>query len=133
MLLLLVVGFCWVGAQTQGAIVKLDPALDEIIAPDAKRNGQRKIMRYEIKPDDTIANGHLFVDMAADPAPGGTDGMKIDQRGNVYCTGAGGVWILSPEGKYLGTIRLPENAANLAFGDADSKTIWSSQDLVDSR
>lgn len=97
------------------------------LSPDEKYlyvNGARKITRYEINADDTIANGQLFVDMTADTAPGGTDGMKVDQKGNVYCTGPGGVWIISPDGKHVGTIRLPEQPANLAFGDADSKTIY---------
>lgn len=97
------------------------------LSPDEKYlyvNGARKIMRYEVKADDTIADGRLFADMTADPAPGGTDGMKVDQKGNVYCTGPGGVWIISPAGKHLGTIRLPEQPANLAFGDADSRTIY---------
>jgi gluconolactonase len=97
------------------------------LSPDEKYlyvNGARKIMRYEIKPDDTVANGEVFVDMSADPLPGGTDGMKVDQKGNVYCTGPGGVWIMSPAGKHLGTIQLPVTAANFAFGDADSKTIY---------
>ncbi len=97
------------------------------LSPDEKYlyvNGARKIMRYEINADDTIANGQLFVDMTADTAPGGADGMKVDQQGNLYCTGPGGVWIISPAGKHLGTIRLPEPASNLAFGDADSKSIY---------
>jgi gluconolactonase len=97
------------------------------LTPDEKFlyvNGARKIMRYPIHPDDTIANGQLFVDMTADPAPGGTDGMKVDQRGNVYCTGPGGVWIMSSSGTHLGTIRLPEQPANLAFGDADGRTVY---------
>jgi gluconolactonase len=97
------------------------------LSPDEKYlyvNGDRKIMRHEIKPDDTVANGDVFVDMTADPLPGGTDGMKVDQKGNVYCVGPGGVWIMSPAGKHLGTIQLPVNAANFAFGDADSKTIY---------
>jgi gluconolactonase len=97
------------------------------LSPDEKYlyvNGDRKIMKYEIKSDDTVANGAVFVDMTADPLPGGTDGMKVDQKGNVYCVGPGGVWIMSPAGKHLGTIQLPVNAANFAFGDADSKTIY---------
>jgi gluconolactonase len=97
------------------------------LSPDEKYlyvNGDRKIMRYEIHPGDNVANDKVFVDMTADPLPGGTDGMKVDRKGNVYCVGAGGVWIISPAGKHLGTIQLPVNAANLAFGDADSKTIY---------
>jgi len=87
-------------------------------------NGLRKIVRYEVRPDDTVGNGQLFADMTADPAAGNTDGMKVDQRGNVYCTGPGGLWIFSPAGRHLGTIRLPEQPANLAFGDADRRTIY---------
>jgi gluconolactonase len=97
------------------------------LSPDEKYlyvNGGLKIMRYEINPDDTVANGKVFVDMTAVPLPGNTDGMKVDQKGNVYCTGPGGVWIISPAGKHLGTIQLPVTAANFAFGDADSKTIY---------
>jgi gluconolactonase len=97
------------------------------LSPDEKYlyvNGDRKIMRYVVQPDDTVANGELFVDMTKDPLPGGTDGMKVDQKGNVFCVGAGGVWIISPDGKHLGTIQLPVNAANFAFGDTDSKTIY---------
>ncbi len=50
--------------------------------------------------------------------------MKVDQNGNVYCTAPGGVWIISPAGKHLGTIRPPEQPANLAFGDADAKSLY---------
>lgn len=87
-------------------------------------NGDRKIFRYEIRPDDTVTNREVFVDMTADPLPGGTDGMKVDQMGNVYCEGAGGVWIISPAGKHLGTIQFPLTVSNLAFGDADGKTLY---------
>lgn len=86
---------------------------------------QRKlIMRYDVQPDDTIANGRVFIDMNDDKTPGNPDGMKVDARGNVYCTGPGGVWIMSPEGKHLGTILLPETATNMTFGDADGKTLY---------
>jgi gluconolactonase len=97
------------------------------LSPDEKYlyvNGDRKIIRYEILPDDTVANRDVFIDMTTDSLPGGTDGMKVDQKGNVYCEGPGGVWIISPEGKHLGTIQLPLTVSNLAFGDADSKTIY---------
>jgi gluconolactonase len=84
--------------------------------------GGRRITRYQAHPDGSITNGQVFVDMSADKAAGGADGMKVDRNGNVYSTGPGGVWIISPEGKHLGTILVP--AANLAFGDADSKTLY---------
>ena len=85
---------------------------------------RRLILRYDVQPGDTIANGRVFIDMNNDQAPGNPDGMKVDARGNVYCTGPGGVWIISPEGKHLGTILLPENATNMNFGDADGKTLY---------
>jgi gluconolactonase len=82
------------------------------------------IMRYSVQPDDTLGNGQLFIDMNADKAPGAPDGMKVDQKGNVYCTGPGGFWIMSPEGRHLGTVLSTELPANLAFGDADNKTLY---------
>jgi gluconolactonase len=85
---------------------------------------RKLIMRYEVRPDDTIANGHVFIDMSEDKAAGVPDGMKVDEKGNVYCTGPGGFWIMSPEGKHLGTVKTPELPANLAFGDADGKTLY---------
>jgi gluconolactonase len=62
--------------------------------------------------------------MSSDKARGGLDGMKVDERGNVYCTGPGGFWIMSPGGKHLGTVLTPENLTNLAFGDSDGKTLY---------
>jgi gluconolactonase len=80
--------------------------------------------RFEVQPDGAIAKGKLFFDMSTSKDEGVPDGMKIDQKGNIYGVGPGGVWILSPEGKHLGTIKAPENPANLAWGDADGKTLY---------
>ncbi|MBV9224079.1 MAG: SMP-30/gluconolactonase/LRE family protein, partial [Acidobacteriaceae bacterium] len=88
-------------------------------------SGDRKIwMRYPVKADGTLGTGTVFHDASADQAPGGPDGMKVDVQGNMYSTGPGGIWIFSPEGKHLGTIGTPEKAGNLAFGDADRKTLY---------
>lgn len=80
--------------------------------------------RFEVQPDGGIANGKIFFDMSASKDEGVPDGMKIDQKGNIYGVGPGGVWILSPEGKHLGTIKAAEDPANLAWGDADGKTLY---------
>ena len=85
---------------------------------------KKNVMRYEVQPDDTISYGRLFADMSVDKAPGNPDGMKVDKKGNVYCTGPGGVWILSPEGKHLGTIVTPEVASNLAFGESNGESLF---------
>jgi len=85
---------------------------------------KKVILRYEVQPDDTLANGKVFLDVNDDKSTGVLDGMKIDSLGNVYSTGPGGIWILSPAGKHLGTILLPNVPANLAFGGADGKTLY---------
>jgi len=85
------------------------------------------VRRYEVLPDDTLSNGQLFFDISADKSPGITDGMKVDASGNVWETGPGpAIWVISPEGKHLGSVRLPEVSPNLCFGDRDRKTIYIS-------
>ncbi len=85
---------------------------------------RKVLMRYEVNPDGTIANGKVFYDFTKDPEPVALDGIKVDQQGNVYVSAPGGVWIISPAGKALGRIVPPEHDANLAFGDADGKTLY---------
>jgi gluconolactonase len=84
----------------------------------------KKYWRYEVQPDDTVANPKLFMDMSSSKEDGVPDGMKVDQKGNIYGAGPGGIWVMSPEGKHLGTIKPLENPANLAWGDADAKTLY---------
>jgi len=98
-------------------------------SPDEKylyANGSRDryVKRYDVLADGTVANGRMFIDLSKEQAPGITDGMRVDVKGNLWETGAGGVWIISPEGKHLGTILTPELAANVEFGDADRKTLY---------
>ena len=81
-------------------------------------------MRYRVKADGSLADGTVFYDATSDNSPGAPDGMKVDKSGNVYSAGPGGVWIFSPEGKHLGTIRVPEVVGNLAWGDADGKSLY---------
>jgi gluconolactonase len=87
---------------------------------------QRQIFAYDVQSDDTVKNRRLFIDFTGEKGLGGPDGMKVDTKGNVYSTGAGGVWIISPEGKRLGQVPAPEGGrfSNLTFGDSDSKTLY---------
>ena len=85
---------------------------------------KKVVMRYEVTPDGTLANGRVFFDMTFVPGETALDGMKVDQAGNVYVCGPGGIWILSPEGKHLGTIKGPEEPHNLAWGDDDARTLY---------
>jgi gluconolactonase len=84
----------------------------------------RTYWRFDVQPDGTLANKKLLIDMSASKEAGGPDGMKIDKNGNIYGAGPGGVWVLAPNGEHLGTIQPPENPANLAWGDADGKTLY---------
>ena len=80
--------------------------------------------RFEVQTDGTLTNKKLLVDASSSKEDGVPDGMKVDKQGNIYAAGPGGVWVITPEGKHLGTIRPPENPANLAWGDADAKTLY---------
>jgi len=91
----------------------------------ANSDGKKKIwMKFDVQPDGAIANGKLFYDVTSQTADGLPDGMKVDTKGNLYCTGPGGVWIFSADGKHLGTIQPPEVPANVGWGDADGKTLY---------
>lgn len=86
---------------------------------------QRKIvMRYEVTSDGTLENGRVFFDMTSAPGDEALDGVKVDRAGNLFVSGPGGVWVLSPDGLHLGTIKGPELAANMAWGDDDGKTLY---------
>lgn len=80
--------------------------------------------RFDVQGDGSLTDKKLLIDMSSSKEAGVPDGMKVDRKGNIYGAGPGGVWVLTPEGKHLGTIRPPENPANLAWGDADAKTLY---------
>jgi gluconolactonase len=85
---------------------------------------KKVVMRYSVEPDGTLSHGEVFFDMTSEPGEQALDGMKIDQKGNLYVSGPGGVWIISPEAKHLGTIKAPELPANFAWGDEDGRTLY---------
>jgi gluconolactonase len=98
-------------------------------SPDEQKlyvnNSEAKyIAVYDVKPDGTVTNERLFADLKDASQGGVPDGLKVDLEGNVYSTGPGGVWILSPDGKLLGKISVPETATNLAWGESDRKTLY---------
>jgi gluconolactonase len=81
------------------------------------------IRAFDVKPDGTVANGRLLVDLRAD-AEGNVDGMKVDSEGNIFVTSPGGVSVIDPEGNKLGVIEMPEVSANVAWGEDDWKTLF---------
>ena len=85
---------------------------------------KKVVMRYEVNAEGALSNGKVFFDMTAARGEDALDGLKVDQKGNLYVSGPGGLWILSPEGKHLGTIAGPEHPHNFAWGDDDGKTLY---------
>jgi gluconolactonase len=81
-------------------------------------------MRYTVKPDGTLTGAKLLYDATSDTRPGAPDGMKVDEQGNIYSAGPGGVWIFTPEGKPLGTILSSEKVSNVAWAGPDRKTLY---------
>jgi gluconolactonase len=88
---------------------------------DPKR---KVVMRYEVRPDGALANGHVFFDLSAAPGDEAVDGVKVDQHGNVYVSGPDGLLILSPDGHPLGTLAGPERPHNMAWGEDDGRTLF---------
>ena len=84
---------------------------------------RQHIRVFDVLPDGGIENGRLFADLTGDK-PGVADGMKIDQAGNLFSCGPGGIHIFDQSGELLGVFETPEFAANFVFGDADQQTLY---------
>ena len=83
---------------------------------------------FDVQPDGTIANGRMFAEGIGegDLAKGGlVDGMKCDERGNVWVTGPDGVWVFAPSGEHLGVVGIPEGVGNLHWGGPDWKWMFA--------
>lgn len=98
----------------------------------AQSDPQRAVyMAYDLKEDGTVANARVLFDATSKVGsanPGLPDGMKIDQQGNLWATGPGGVLIITPQGKHLGTIRTGVPTGNCAWGD-DGSTLYITADM----
>ena len=81
------------------------------------------IRAFDVQPGGSLSNNRIFADMSS-AEDGVPDGMKVDVDGRIFCTGAGGCWIFDPQGNHLGTIKLPEVPANLAFGGPDRRDLF---------
>jgi gluconolactonase len=98
-------------------------------SPDGKHfyvddSEQRNIRVYDFQPNGTISGGRIFGEEPGGKDDGVPDGIKMDKAGNMFVTGPNGIWIWDPQGHHLGTIVLPEQPANLAWGDADYSTLY---------
>lgn len=86
-------------------------------------HGRGHIRRYAVDGDGTVSGGDVFAAIPMDDT-GKPDGMKVDVDGRVYCTGAGGIHVLAPDGKALGLLRMPDKTRNFCFGGEDGRTLF---------
>jgi gluconolactonase len=98
-------------------------------SPDGKRfyvddSEQRNIRVYDVGRDGNLSNGRIFGEEPGGPHEGVPDGIKVDQNGNIFVTGPKGIWVWDPQGHHLGTIVMPEQPANLVWGDKDYRTLY---------
>jgi gluconolactonase len=97
----------------------LSPDEGRLLVADSERNHLRI---FELGEEWRLSGGDVLV---AFPEEGDVpDGLKLDQDGNIFSTGPGGVWICSPRGEILGHVPFSETAANLAWGDDDARTLY---------
>ena len=115
-----------------GKVMLLSKGIDHpnglAFSPDEKylyvtNTRRRNILRFRVRAGG-ITNETTFVDMSGDERTGAPDGIKVDTAGNVYAAGPGGVWVISPAGKHLGTIRTAAKITNLAFGGRGLRNLY---------
>jgi gluconolactonase len=78
-----------------------------------------EIRVFDVGDDGELTGGRSFMTLEGDPETGVPDGMKLDEHGNLYCSGPGGVWVIDPGANVLGVIEVPEIVGNLAWGGTD--------------
>jgi len=98
-------------------------------SPDGKRfyvddDEQRNIHVYDVGRDGTLSNGRVFGEEPGGKDDGVPDGIKVDEKGNLFVTGPKGIWVWDPQGHHLGTIVVPEQPANLTWGEKDYRTLY---------
>jgi gluconolactonase len=98
-------------------------------SPDGKRfyvddSEQRNIRVYDVAADGTMINGRIFGEEPGAKGDGVPDGIKVDKNGDLFVTGPKGIWVWDVNGKHLGTIVMPEQPANLNWGDKDYRTLY---------
>jgi len=98
-------------------------------SPDGKKfyvddSEQRNIRVYDVAGDGTLSNGRIFGEEPGEKHDGVPDGIKVDEKGNLFVTGPKGIWVWDASGNHLGTIVMPEQPANLAWGDPQYRTLY---------
>ena len=98
-------------------------------SPDGKKfyvddSEQRNIRVYDVATDGSLSNGRIFGEEPGGKHEGVPDGIKVDDKGNLFVTGPKGIWVWDANGNHLGTIVMPEQPANLTWGDPKYDTLY---------
>lgn len=98
-------------------------------SPDGKHfyvdDSEKKNIRvYDVAADGSLNHGRIFGEEPSGEHDGVPDGIKVDVSGNLFITGPKGIWVWDAEGHHLGTIEMPEQPANLVWGDNDYQTLY---------
>jgi gluconolactonase len=98
------------------------------LAPDESRlyvndSTTGTIHAFDVTPDGAVASRSILADGVRDDT-GFTDGMKCDERGNLWVTGPAGIWVFDAAGTKLGVLRTPERVGNLHWGGADWRSLF---------
>lgn len=95
--------------------IALSPDEKILYVADTESN---HIRAFDLAADATVSNGRVFAEVQH------PDGLKVDVQGNLWCTSEGGVQVLSTSGAVLGTVSVPQQPSNCAFGEADGQTLY---------
>ncbi len=85
---------------------------------------KRNIRVFDVATDGSLTHGRVFGEEPGGQHDGVPDGIKVDKEGNLFVTGPKGIWVWDTKGNHLGTIVMPEQPANLTWGDKDYKTLY---------
>jgi gluconolactonase len=85
---------------------------------------EKVVMRYEVGGDGRLSNGKVFFDMTETPGEEALDGIEVDEKGHLFVSGPGGIWVLAADGRHLGTIRTPRLPANFAWGGENGTSLY---------
>lgn len=128
--------------RPDGAISLVTKELDFpngiILSPDEKtlyvaNSGEKKVwLAFDVAEDGSTSNSRLFYDATGFDKygdGGGNDGMAVDNQGNIWATGPGGVMVFTPEGKHLGSIDTGTALANCCFGGPEGNELYITADM----
>jgi len=106
---------------------------DEKVLYVAQSDSRNPIIKaFSVESDGTLGRAKVLYDFTSliGKYPGGPDGLKVDQRGNIFATGPGGVYIITPEGEPLGRVHTGKRTSNCAWGDDGSVLYMTADDTL---